>query len=99
MNEIKKYQFSSRVWRVFLVGPLVFLTAIAMMAGAAVWYPPGPAKIDNIVLPLVMFPLVWALLFFYSCLDSQLKRAYVLVLIVLIVNLLLVVFQLMQGAE
>lgn len=69
------------------------------MAGMAVWYPQGPAKIDNIVVPLVMFPLIWALLFFYSCLEPQLKRAYVLILLVLSVHLILVVFQLMQGGR
>jgi hypothetical protein len=67
---------SSRFWRILLAGPLVFVTAILVMAGAAVWLPPGAADINNIVIPLVLFPGIWAALFFYACLAQHLKRAY-----------------------
>lgn len=68
--------FTPLFWRILLAGPLVFLAAIMVMAGAAVWLPPGTAQINNIVIPLVLFPAIWVALFFYACLDQRLKRAY-----------------------
>lgn len=63
---------SGRFW---LAGPLVFLTAVIVMAGGAVWMPKGAAGVDNIVMPLVLFPAIWAVLFFYGCLTTRIKRA------------------------
>lgn len=62
-----------------LAGPLAFTCAALVMCGAALWVPKGPAQIDNIVLPIVLFPAVWAGVFFYSCLDRRLVRAYAMV--------------------
>ena len=36
-----------------------FVFAVAVTAGAAKWVPAGPAKIDNIIIPIVVFPIVW----------------------------------------
>jgi hypothetical protein len=38
------------------------------------WLPAGAAGIDNLVLPLVLLPLIWAGLFFHACLDGKLGR-------------------------
>jgi hypothetical protein len=48
-----------------------------VMAGMTRWVPGGAAEIDNVVLPLVLAPLIWAALFFYSCLDPKLLRVAV----------------------
>lgn len=48
------------------------------MAGMALWLPGGAAGIDNLVLPLVLIPLIWSLLFFHACLDPRLVRVAVL---------------------
>ncbi len=70
-----------RRWpRWLLAGPLVFVVAGLVMSGGALWVPDGPAQIDNIVLPIVLFPAIWALLFFYASLDRRLGRAYTVVL-------------------
>ncbi|MEM7079047.1 MAG: hypothetical protein AAF513_10505 [Pseudomonadota bacterium] len=64
------------VWpRVLLAGPWTLLVAIIVMAGMATWLPPGPAQVDNMILPLVLFPLIWAVLFFAASLDPDLRRA------------------------
>src|SRR5690606_7477360 len=43
----------TRLWlRGLLAGPLALLTACLLMAGAALWLPPGPAQINNLVLPI-----------------------------------------------
>lgn len=81
----------ARRWsRGLLAGPFAFVTAAAVMAGGAVWVPRGAAQIDNIVLPIVLFPAIWALLFFYTCLDRRLLRAWALTLALLALNALLI---------
>lgn len=73
-------------WRVVLAGPLVFLCSVAVMGGAAIVIPPGPAMINNIALPLVLFPGAWGALFFYACLDEKLVRAYAVVVALIVAN-------------
>ncbi len=68
--------FVGRYPRFWLAGPLTFLTAVLVMAGAAVWMPGGAAGVDNVVLPLVLFPLIWAVLFFYACLVKGVSRGF-----------------------
>jgi hypothetical protein len=66
---------TSRRWiRIALAGPGAVIVALVMMAGMALWLPGGAAGIDNLVLPLVLVPLVWAGLFFHACLDRRLGR-------------------------
>jgi hypothetical protein len=65
----------TRTWiRIGLAGPGAVIVALVVMAGMALWLPGGAAGIDNLVLPLVLVPLIWALLFFHACLDSRLNR-------------------------
>lgn len=64
-----------RKWiRIFFAGPGAVIVALAVMAGMALWLPGGAAGIDNLILPLVLVPLIWAGLFFHACLDSSLAR-------------------------
>ena len=56
------------------------------MAGMALWLPGGAADIDNLVLPLVLVPLIWSMLFFHACLDSRLVRVTGLSLVLLTVH-------------
>lgn len=77
----------ARRWsRGLLAGPLAFVAAAAVMAGGALWMPRGAAGIDNIVLPIVLFPAIWAALFFYASLDRNLLRAWLLTLALLAAN-------------
>lgn len=65
----------SRRWlRIALAGPGAIVVALVVMAGMALWLPGGAAGIDNLVLPLVLVPLIWAGLFFHACLDRRLGR-------------------------
>lgn len=67
----------SRAWlRGLLAGPLALAAACVAMAGGALWLPPGAADVNNLVLPVVLFPLLWTALFLYACLDRSLMRAY-----------------------
>ena len=62
-------------WRVLLAGPWTLLAALVVMAGMATWLPSGEAKVNNLVLPLLLFPLIWAALFFHACLARRLRLA------------------------
>jgi len=63
-------------WRGVLAGPLALIAALLLMAGGALWLPVGRAQVNNLVLPVILFPLLWTGLFLYACLDQRLKRAY-----------------------
>ena len=66
-----------RAWsRGVLAGPVCFIAAVLVMCGGALWLPRGRAEIDHIVLPVVLFPLIWSALFFYTLLDRRLARAW-----------------------
>lgn len=60
--------------RIGLAGPGAVIVALVVMAGMTRWLPGGAAGIDNLVLPLVLLPLIWAALFFHACLDRRLGR-------------------------
>ncbi len=68
---IKRILLSARFW---LAGPVAFLLSMITMMGMTVWFPKGEAAVDNIVMPLVLFPIIWAIIFFYAYLDSKIKR-------------------------
>jgi hypothetical protein len=62
---------SPRFW---LAGPLAFVVSVIVMLGMAVWFPPGIGMINNIIMPLVLFPLLWAVCFFYGYMSNKLKQ-------------------------
>jgi hypothetical protein len=73
-------------WRVLLAGPVVALTSFAMLCGGSLWLPEGAAGIDHLALPLVLFPAIWAGLFFHACLDRRLMRAFAVHAVLLLAN-------------
>ena len=62
---------SPRLW---LAGPVAFVLAVLVMLGMAVWFPKGVAGLNNVILPLIAFPLIWAAIFFYAYLDRNTRR-------------------------
>ena len=38
---------------------LGFLFALIVSIGATRWYPEGPAGVDHMIVPAVLFPVVW----------------------------------------
>lgn len=76
--------------RIILAGPLAALASVLVMAGGALWLPKGAASIDNLVLPIALFPAIWAALFFYASLDRRLGRAYLIVAGIALANAALI---------
>ena len=64
-----------RWWRIIFAGPWTLGASVVVMASLATWLPPGAGKVDNIAFPLVLFPLIWAVLFFHASLTRCLWRA------------------------
>ena len=62
------------VARVTLAGPITILLSAMTFAGMPLWLPRGAAGIDHIILPLILLPAVWAILFFHAVLDRSLAR-------------------------
>lgn len=75
-----------------LAGPVSLVVACLIMAGGALWLPVGEAQVNNLVLPVILFPLIWTALFLYACLDRSLKRAYIVMLALGAVNVILLVW-------
>ena len=77
---------SSRVGRVVLAGPGAVVTTLLVVLGMSLWIPEGPAHIDQLAFPLILLPLVWAMLFFHACLDRSLARAALVALGLCVLN-------------
>lgn len=78
-----RYLWSSRFW---LASFVALILPIVVMASMSLWLPAGDAKVDNLVIPLILFPLIWAACFFYAVLETNLKRAWLVMLGLLLVN-------------
>lgn len=72
-----------------LAGPVALIAACLVMVGGALWLPAGRAQVNNLVLPVVLFPLIWTALFLYACLDKRLRRAYAVVGVLVAANVVL----------
>lgn len=83
--------------RILLAGPGAIIVTLALLAGMPLWLPGGGAGIDNLAIPLVMAPLIWALLFFHACLDRNLTRVALVAGALLLVHGGLVATRMMAG--
>ncbi|MEM9439393.1 MAG: hypothetical protein AAGA73_03015 [Pseudomonadota bacterium] len=70
--------------RWLLAGPVTIIVTFLVMMGMALWFPEGAARVNNIALPLILFPLIWAVVFFYVCLEENLPRAVLLMSVLVI---------------
>ncbi|MGO4893127.1 hypothetical protein [Flavobacterium sp. W21_SRS_FM6] len=73
MGKFPLFFFKSQ--RFWLSGPATLLVSLLIMLAMAVWFPPGAGKVNNIMLPLVLLPLIWAILFFYTYLTTNMRKA------------------------
>lgn len=72
--------------RILLAGPGAICVTVIVMAGMTLWLPGGRAGIDNLVLPLVLAPLIWAVLFFHAYLDRSVGRVALIALVLLLTH-------------
>lgn len=86
------------VVRWLLAGPGAVGSAIVATAAMPLWLPEGAAGIDHIVFPIVLFPAVWAVTFFYSILETQQIRALITMSVAFLLNTALVIGAFMGNA-
>ncbi|MEM6663053.1 MAG: hypothetical protein AAF666_12850 [Pseudomonadota bacterium] len=63
--------------RWILAGPIALVLAIVTMAAMPFWFPAGPAGLDHLAIPILLFPLIWTATVLYPCMDEKLPRAVV----------------------
>ncbi len=91
MNASTQTSQRLRPWlRGLLIGPLSLVAACLTMVGGAIWLPEGRAQVNNLILPVVLFPLLWTVFFLYACLDKKLARAYMVIGVLVLANAALV---------
>lgn len=66
--------------RWLLAGPGAIVLGLVTMCVMTLWLPVGPGGVDNIAIPIVLMPLLWAVPFFYATLDPDLERATAIML-------------------
>ncbi|GAC20463.1 hypothetical protein [Paraglaciecola arctica] len=79
--------------RFWLSGPATLLVSLLVMLAMAVWFPPGVGNVNNIMMPLFMFPLIWAVLFFYTYLATNMHKAQWLLVALFVVNSAILTFK------
>lgn len=77
--------------RFWLAGPFAIIISIFVMAAMSLWFPIGIAGINHLVLPLILFPLIWAGVFFYALLEKNIKRATLVMTFLFLLNALPVI--------
>ncbi|RKQ72383.1 hypothetical protein [Oceanibaculum indicum] len=72
--------------RWLLGGPMAILIAILAMGAMPLWFPVGAAGVDHLIFPLILFPALWAIPFFYAILAENLRRATLVMTGIAILN-------------
>jgi hypothetical protein len=60
--------------RWLLAGPGAVVATLLFAMAMPVWLPKGQAGVDNVVYPLILMPLIWAVTFVYACIEEDLPR-------------------------
>jgi hypothetical protein len=75
--------------RVVLAGPWTAALTFLVVAAAPLWVPKGAGGVNQIAFPLVLMPLIWAVLFFYALLDRSVLRIAIVFAAITAMNLYL----------
>ncbi|MEM8654325.1 MAG: hypothetical protein AAGF36_06230 [Pseudomonadota bacterium] len=78
-------------WRWLLAGPLAFLLSIFAMAGLPSVLPAGAGGVNHLVLPVVLFPLLWASFVVWPVAAVQIGRVASVYIALFMVFLVLIV--------
>ncbi|WP_147112515.1 hypothetical protein [Tateyamaria sp. syn59] len=61
-------------WRWILAGPTAFILSILAMAGLPTVLPAGAGGVNHLVLPVVLFPLLWSSFIVWPVASTALPR-------------------------
>lgn len=74
-----------QVLRWVMAGPLTLLAAVLSMALAPLILSPGSAGVDHLILPILLFPALWAAYFFYALMEPRPVRGAVVMTVIVVV--------------
>ncbi|MEM9011159.1 MAG: hypothetical protein AAGE18_08035 [Pseudomonadota bacterium] len=60
--------------RWILGGPGALILAVMVTSAMPVWFPAGAAQLNHIAFPILLFPAIWAVPFFYVALEGNMVR-------------------------
>ncbi|MEO0622177.1 MAG: hypothetical protein AAFU49_00395 [Pseudomonadota bacterium] len=83
--------------RWWLGGAGSVVLSILAMAAMPLWLPKGSAGIDHIVFPVVLFPAIWAAVFFYVVLEGSPVRCLCVMLGATAINIALIAMAFLGG--
>lgn len=72
---------SSVAIRGLIAGPLVLACSVLVMAGMPIYLPAGAGGADHIAFSVLLFPLIWAALFFYAIMEKRQWRSAVILIV------------------
>lgn len=81
----KKRAFLTDV-KFWLAGSMALLLAIFVVASMALWLTEGMAASHYWMIPIILFPLIWSVAFFYPILDNNIRRASLVMTVTLMVS-------------
>lgn len=67
--------------RGLIAGPLVLACSVLVMAGMPIYLPAGAGGADHIAFSVLLFPLIWAALFFYAIMEKRQWRSAVILIV------------------
>ncbi|MEM1079342.1 MAG: hypothetical protein AAGI09_12510 [Pseudomonadota bacterium] len=73
-----------------LAGPVAFFMAVLAMAALPLILPEGAGGVDHLVLPVVIFPLIWAAAMLYPVMASLLGPTAFVMLGILILEVVMI---------
>ncbi len=80
--------------RWLLAGPGAVIVGLVTMCAMTLWLPAGAGGVNNIAIPIILTPLLWAIPFFYATLEPNLERASAVFLAATVVQGLMLVVSL-----
>jgi FlaA1/EpsC-like NDP-sugar epimerase len=83
-----RYLSSLRFW---LAGPVAVVVSVLIMAAMSLWLPEGNANIDHLIVPVILFPLIWGTVFLYVILENNMKKVSLIMALLFLGNGLAVI--------
>jgi cation transport ATPase len=83
-----RYLSSLRFW---LAGPVTVVVSVLIMAAMSLWLPEGNANIDHLIVPVILFPLIWGTVFLYVILENNMKKVSLIMALLFLGNGLAVI--------
>ena len=86
----------SLILRWILAGPVALVAAILTMAAMPMWLPQGEGGVNHLAFSVVLFPAIWAVYLMYVLLEERMKRAAIVMSVLVLANAIPVALTVMK---